>query len=261
LPNFNIRIFPLAALLAILGIALLFLTPEPASAQPPNDNFENAIAIPELLPYTNTQSTIGATSPTTDPVVSGCFGAESASVWYRFTAPGLGAPGPEPFFSGASTPLSLLVRTAGSNYDTELALFRETSWGELGEADCNSDTVDKTSSLTFEAQAGETYYFLVDGFDGATGDLVFSLTVSPPPIVLGFISYGEATVVARSGAARIHGVMLCSRPATLTLHIELEQERRNGRITRSVLQMPMPTCSRLVRSALFGKMLRPVITS
>ena len=93
------------------------------------------------------------------------------SVWYRWTPP----------LSGRAT-----ITTSGSTFDTELEIFRGTALDALTyvTADDNSGGPYNTSSATFDATAGTTYYVRVFGPEGSivlnwnrsTGDTV-------PPVV------------------------------------------------------------------------------
>ena len=80
--------------------------------------------------------------------------AGGASVWLRWTAPVTG---------------QVTLSTAGSNFDTVLAVYKGTSVGALTEVVAPNDDVvtggaDLTSKVTFAAVAGQTYRIAVDGF-------------------------------------------------------------------------------------------------
>ena len=83
-----------------------------------------------------------------------------ASVWWAWTAPAAG---------------TAEFSTLGSSFDTLLAVY-SLSGGVRTEVAANDD-IDfdggvYQSAVAFEAQAGRTYYVAVDGYDGATGDVV-----------------------------------------------------------------------------------------
>ena len=131
---------------------------------PPNDNFVNAQTI------TGTSGTINATNafatkeagePSHEP--DGNPGGRS--VWYRWTAPS----------SGSAT-----LTTAGSNYDTLLAVYTGSSVNALTGIIKNDDVqsgVITTSTVTFGAIGGTTYHFAVDGFNGAQGIIALNFTL------------------------------------------------------------------------------------
>src|SRR3990170_5987199 len=107
---------------------------------PANDNFASALnASP--LPYTNNQSTIVATTEASEP--PDCLGVGTGrTVWYNFTAP----------LNGTVT-----VTTAGSDFDTVVAVYTGSALGTLLQVDCNDDTVGTTSEVQFTGASGTTY--------------------------------------------------------------------------------------------------------
>lgn len=132
-----------------------------------NDEFDGAIVI-EALPFTDYRDTTSATWSPDDPW--DC--SSNGSVWYAFT--------PE-------TDTVLEANTIGSDYDTTLAAYT----GALGSLSlvpgaCNDDYYGLQSRVTFQANAGTTYYFLVGRCCGSGGDgggsLVFTVEeILPPP--------------------------------------------------------------------------------
>ena len=131
-----------------------------------NDDKANAIVIPEPIPYSNSQSPVGATTELGEPLSCGDIGS---TVWYEFTP---------------SQNLDLAADTFTSAYDTVLAVYTGTPGvlpdpGDL--VGCNDDTAGFQSRVDFAAAAGTTYQFQVGGFEGDTGSLVFNLGEPPPP--------------------------------------------------------------------------------
>ena len=131
----------------------------PPTPPPPkgNDDFANAVAIPKPLPFTNAQDTTGSTVELGEP--SPCGGIAS-TVWYRHT----------PTTNG-----TMIADTFGSSYDTVLAVYTGPDVGSLTLVDCNDDTIDLQSEVTFAASAGTTYHFQLGGFSGGTGSLVLNV--------------------------------------------------------------------------------------
>ncbi|HSY16849.1 MAG TPA: immunoglobulin domain-containing protein, partial [Candidatus Acidoferrales bacterium] len=127
-----------------------------------NDLCSGAVVITGYS-YTNVQSTVKASS-FGDPVPD-CIDGFGNGVWYQFT----------PSASGL-----LLVDTLGSDFDTGLAIYTG-SCGSLTEAACNDDFDGVTSAISLPATAGTTYYFLIGGYDGHVGNLVFHLNYLTPP--------------------------------------------------------------------------------
>ncbi len=134
--------------------------PPPASPTPPaNDNFANAQIISGCS-GTVTGSTFGATSetsePSHDPTDSTSL-SPGHTIWYRWQAT-----------SSSST----TITTAGSDFDTILAVYTGSTLSTLSRLTFNDDVqngVIRTSSVTFNATAGTTYSIAVDGWGGDVG--------------------------------------------------------------------------------------------
>ena len=84
------------------------------------------------------------------------FSAGGRSVWWRFT----------PFSSGLVT-----ITTAGSNYDTLLAVYTGSAVNSLTQLAANDDCIGLQSCVTFFAVAGTTYRIAVDGFNALSGNI------------------------------------------------------------------------------------------
>jgi subtilisin-like proprotein convertase family protein len=125
---------------------------------PLNDSCSGAIIITNST-YAHTQSTAKANSAG-DPVTS--CGALGKGVWYQYTPPASGA---------------VAVDTAGSDFDTVLAAYSG-SCGSLTPVACNDNVGDQTSRLSLLVNASASYYFLVGGSSGQTGNLAFHLSFS-----------------------------------------------------------------------------------
>ena len=130
---------------------------------PPNDDFANSIAIPEPLPYMNSELTIGATDEAGEP--SPC-GSIASTVWYDFTP---------------TSNETLVADTFGSGYDTVLAVYTGPSLGSLTLVGCNDQSFGNQSRIVFSATAGTTYHFQVGGYFGAVGNLTFNLNTLVAP--------------------------------------------------------------------------------
>jgi eukaryotic-like serine/threonine-protein kinase len=111
-----------------------------------NDDFENATTV-SSLPFTDTVD-ITNTTGGTDPVHACSFGGSYPdSIWYRYDAP---------------VDESLVVDTAGSDYDTVAAVFAGSDLNSLAEVGCNDDFVGSAqAAVSFPAFAGETYFVLI----------------------------------------------------------------------------------------------------
>ncbi|PWU09737.1 MAG: hypothetical protein C5B50_26760 [Verrucomicrobia bacterium] len=132
-----------------------------------NDQCGGALVVANA-PYTNSQSTLTATS-TGDPTPS-CQSNFGNGVWYQYTPPAGGNGG------------TMTVDTFGSSFDTVLAVYSGGCTG-LTEIGCNDDTASGvTSQVSNAVVAGVTYYIMAGGKGGQVGNLVFHLSfVEGPP--------------------------------------------------------------------------------
>jgi hypothetical protein len=108
-----------------------------------------------------TASTVGATTELNEPRHDGSAGENTAghSIWYRWTAPAAG---------------TAIFTTEGSSFDTDLAAYTGSSVDSLTirgwyEPDLNPWTT--WSRLELRVEPGQVYSIVVDGQDGATGDV------------------------------------------------------------------------------------------
>jgi hypothetical protein len=131
------------------------------ASTPTNDNFSSASTITLSGSSTTvTGSNTGATKQSGEPSHGGNTGG--ASVWWRWTAPGSG---------------TVTLTTTGSTFDTLLAVYTGSSVSALTRIVENDDAAGLlTSSVTFSAVSGTTYYFAVDGYNGATGSISLNLS-------------------------------------------------------------------------------------
>lgn len=138
-------------------------TPEEAAA-PGNDNMAAALTIASL-PFQHSIDTSAATVEVGEPQASCTSGANSNSVWYRYTATYTGG---------------IDVTTYGSNYDTVLAVYQGTP-NAATQVGCNDDGyADGTSGLRLWVSQGLTYYIAAADYGGpGGGNLVFSILPSP----------------------------------------------------------------------------------
>jgi hypothetical protein len=103
-------------------------------------------------------STVNATKEAGEPLHAGNAGG--ASVWFDWTAPQSG---------------TVRFTTAGSSFDTLLAVYTGSVVGALTSAASNDDTAGlHTSAITFTAHGGTTYHIAIDGWGGATGTYALS---------------------------------------------------------------------------------------
>ncbi len=150
-----------------ISLSLIFIS-QPI-LRPANDNFTNRIALTGQTVVTNGANVLATREPG-EPLHVGKLG--DTSVWWRWTAP-------------SST--NVTVSTFGSNFDSLLAVYTGSSVTNLTLVK-NSDDIDPadgvlTSTLSFDTAAGQTYQIAVDGFDGASGQIMLRIGPSRPPVL------------------------------------------------------------------------------
>ncbi|MDT4952349.1 MAG: hypothetical protein QOJ02_487 [Acidobacteriota bacterium] len=159
------------SLLKDIGWSAASTAPPPPPPPPPaNDNFANAQAIAGCTGSVN-GTNAGATAETGEPSHDPGGSVGGGSVWYQWQAPSSG---------------SVTITTAGSPYDTVLAIYTGTSMSNLtvvllpdGKTPAKSDDVDSndnTSTITFNATAGTVYKIAVDGWGGESGSIKLNWT-------------------------------------------------------------------------------------
>lgn len=135
-----------ATLIFALAVLLLGLQPLAALAAPANDDLGDATAVNQL-PYYDTLDVSDATVADDEPL-PWCAPIGN-TVWYRIELP---------------KKTGVVVDTAGSNFDTVLAVYD----ADLGLLACNDDMQDVQARLGFEASRRTTYYLQVGAY--AYGD-------------------------------------------------------------------------------------------
>ena len=109
------------------------------------------------LPYSFSGATTQATDESAEPHPCGGIGS---TLWFRYdaTEPGL-----------------VSVTTAGSGYDSVLAVYSGSSLGSLALIDCNDDAgvypFHAQSMVGFTATPGTSYYIQAGGYAGSRGPL------------------------------------------------------------------------------------------
>lgn len=198
----TILLLALALTMSSLGAPQIFKN---AYAAPPtNDDFDAATVI-GTLPFSDALNTAEATTAADDP---DCVG-NGPTVWYAFTP---------------SEDMEVAANTFGSDYDTTLSVYTG-SRGALAQIDCNDDFQSLQSRVTFNAAAGETYFFMVGAFaSGPGGNLVFSVDIAPPSATIDLAIDPIGTVNPRTGVATISGTIICSRELSVELSVDMKQK-------------------------------------
>lgn len=173
--TYHYRVVAYNTAITTYGDDVSFTTSPPP---PGNDTFANRSAI-TALNLTVTGSSVSATKEAGEPNHAGIAGGKS--VWWTWT----------PSASGSAT-----ISTAGSGFDTLLAVYTGSSVSALTSIASNDDDTAHgvaTSLVTFNAVAGVAYQIAVDGNAGLSGSI--QLTVTPP-------ATGPAPIARISGEVR-----------------------------------------------------------
>ena len=131
----------------------------PALVRPPNDNFDNAIAL------SNTSGTVNGTNlngtrEAGEPAHVGLMGDKS--IWYTWVAS----------LNGQAT-----FDTIGSNFDTTLSVYTGSTVSFLGTVASNDDIVsgvERVSRVQFNTVAGQTYRIVIDGWNSEYGNVTLN---------------------------------------------------------------------------------------
>jgi hypothetical protein len=142
-----------------------------AGSVPSNDLFANGTVInPSSLPYSQAANALGASTQTNEPD-SACSGTNSGSIWWRFRP---------------STTGTYRVDTIGSDFDTQIDVYRGPSLVDLLRVECNNDIDSNNPDLTasrvaFRATAGQLHHIRViaNATSGVTARLQLR-KVTPP---------------------------------------------------------------------------------
>jgi hypothetical protein len=146
-----------------LAKALMASTPS-TPVRPANDSFAGAIAVSGSS-WTSSGSNVDATSESGEPQHAGI--APAKSVWWSWTATSTG---------------TCTLSTAGSGFDTVLAVYQGSSVGALTAVASNDDSASGgiTSLLSFPVTSGAVYRIAVDGKSGASGAITVKGSVAVP---------------------------------------------------------------------------------
>lgn len=129
-----------------------------------NDNFSSRIAISGTSGQT-TGSNINCTKELGEPNHAGNSGGQS--VWWEWVAPASG---------------QVEISTAGSNFDTLLAVYSGTSVSNLTTVASNDDYgMTYQSRVSFNAQQGTSYKIAVDGWVTSAGNITLNWLLTPDP--------------------------------------------------------------------------------
>lgn len=169
---------------------------------PPNDELEQAIAVPGL-PFTYTQQTATATVAPDDPFCAGGV----ASVWFTYT----------PLVAGR-----VEFNTDGSNYFTTLSAYTGTR-GNLNQVACNFSGFN--SRIRFDTAAGITYYIVAAAPSwAAPGMLTLNAQPAPQPFSMQFSLDSSSTVDPSVGHVIVKGTVVCSASSFVSVNGSIRQQ-------------------------------------
>lgn len=197
----------LASLVATALMALpVTLAPPAQAAPPPNDEITGATRIGQA-PASHAFNSARATRDTTD---RRCVGAHS--VWFRLRA---------------TSDELLRLTTAGSVFDTRLAVFAGPR-RSLRLIACNDDgPYDLTSSVRAQVRADHVYWIAIShccGGRGGKGHLTVG-RVSPAGMD---VTVEEARSGGVSGRLLLSGTMTCTSPSLAGLEVFVSQRVGQG---------------------------------
>ena len=137
------------------------------------------------------------------------------TVWLKWTAPDYGP---------------MTVNTAGSALDTVLAAYTGTSLTNLQQLVANDDDAGGygNARVTFYAQAGTTYSFVVSSANADGGNLVFAWNFTPSTVVLAGIAGQPANTSLNRGEALSLVVALSETNSLATIQWFFETEAIAG---------------------------------
>jgi len=129
----------------------------------PYDDFAQAKTFGPSIPANAAGTTVGYSKEVGE--LAHASGGPYSSIWFKLNANQTGV---------------VTLSTAGSDFDTTLAIYKGSELSKLTKVAANNDAGVgiRTSLLQFSMEAGTTYYIAIDGNGGATGAYVLTATGS-----------------------------------------------------------------------------------
>lgn len=156
------------ALLSVLAMLATVLPALPALAQPTNDNFADATAV-NSYPFADSVGIADATTETGEPVE--VCAPMAGTVWYALTL---------------DESSLVMIDTAGSGFDTVLAVWQGTDLSSLNLVKCIDDTsLSVESRMLLSADAGQTYLIQAGAFGSTPTGATLNLSIGEPPNTTG----------------------------------------------------------------------------
>ena len=197
---------------------------------PVNDNFAGATTVLGSA-GTATGSNVNATSEPGEPANTP-ESVPTNSVWFAWQAPSAG---------------TMVLDTCGSGFDTTLGVYTGSAVNALTTVAANDDDplaiCGHKSRVTFDAAAGQTYYYSVDGYGSREGAITlnwnFGGSDTTPPVV----SSPTGVIIAPQSlgsTARVHVTWTATDPSGVVLD-ELQMKKGTGAWTALTLSSPTAT--------------------
>jgi hypothetical protein len=184
---------------------------------PANDNFANATLLTTSSGSID-GSNVSATLETDEPLPAVHSGNET--VWYAFDPP-------------ASRQYEFDTPAADRTFPTQIAIYSGSALASLNEITSNDATVSDSSTVTFDASAGTTYYVQVAGLDSGTTDGNFTLTWqiaggAPPLPDLTSLSASATNAITAGGSVHVTGVLRDTSTSTAIAGAAVNLFARSG---------------------------------
>lgn len=196
------------SLIAVMAVTAVLAGATGAAAAPTNDDPSAPQEI-SALPYSTSLNTSTATTSQNEPAACNL----GKAVWYSFT------PGQD---------LRIEASTAGSNFDTVLAVFTGTP-GSFTTVTCSDDHYSYTSLTRWDAEAGTTYMIAAGGYSNSTGSLQLNIESIPTELEMTLTFDPTEWVNSASGTPVILGTLDCSVPVNnVPVEIIVEQDRQDA---------------------------------
>jgi hypothetical protein len=197
---------------------------------PANDDWEAALAL--ALPATLSGNSRGASVQSAEP--NSCSGRTiGRTVWYRIVP---------------STTGTLQATTAGSSFDTTLALYQGSTLAAQAMMGCNDNAQVGmvTSSLAMHVTAGATYYLQLGGALAAGGPFALQITLTADPTAT-----PTSTSTPTATPTRVPSPCDPRHPVGLSV----------VRLPGGVLQVTVTAGTGMLHSIQFGRDVRPIINA
>lgn len=155
----------IAGSLVLAGVMI----PASAAAEAPGNDDVGSATMVDAIPFGDVVAVSEATVEVDEPTETCAPFANT--VWYAVTL---------------ADATDVFIDTAGSNYDTTIAVWTGSSFADVELVACNDDTFQSLqAATTFTAEAGVTYLVQVGAFFEAPPDAVLTIGFGEPPKATG----------------------------------------------------------------------------